>query len=277
MNDKTYNVILTGKIYGNELHAKQALCQLFKKDEAFIDHLLLNAPKVIKKNIDWTQAKNFESLLQKCGAEVNIEPVTQEKDNWCIEPLKEKPKYQKQNQERQNQEQQCQERQEDNDDKHTESNNTQDDSSINDAYQPPSAELQNFSQIICDKLSIVQILFSFEGRINRLTWWLYCMLLPLFFSIVYLFVLVIFLPDILKNDFELIIENYEWLSISYFIVGILNVWITLAVTAKRFHDIGKSGWYSLLWISIIGSIYIFISNGFFRGDDKRNMFGNPQL
>jgi uncharacterized membrane protein YhaH (DUF805 family) len=58
------------------------------------------------------------------------------------------------------------------------------------------------------------------------------------------------------------------------IVGILNLWITLAITVKRFHDRDKSGWWVLIGlVPAIGALWILIECGFLKGTTGDNRFG----
>ena len=47
---------------------------------------------------------------------------------------------------------------------------------------------------------------------------------------------------------------------------------TLAVTARRLHDTDKSGWWMLLYLTIIGGIVVFIFT-LLRGNEGSNKYG----
>ena len=49
---------------------------------------------------------------------------------------------------------------------------------------------------------------------------------------------------------------------------------SISVTARRLHDINKSGWWQLLWITIIGGILLIIWHAT-EGENKKNRFGPP--
>ena len=49
---------------------------------------------------------------------------------------------------------------------------------------------------------------------------------------------------------------------------------SLSVAARRLHDINKSGWWQLLWITIIGGILLIIWHAT-EGENKKNKFGSP--
>ena len=49
---------------------------------------------------------------------------------------------------------------------------------------------------------------------------------------------------------------------------------SLAVLSRRWHDRGKSGWFSLiLLIPYLGAIWVFVELGFLPGDEKSNRYG----
>ncbi len=107
-------------------------------------------------------------------------------------------------------------------------------------------------------------LFSFDGRINRLTWWGYQLLL--------LLVLGVALGPLLLigNSGILIAVTIAWMIILLVVAG----WSGYAVGAKRLHDMGRSGWWILLhFIPTIGTFIILVWLGFFPGDQIRNEYG----
>ena len=55
------------------------------------------------------------------------------------------------------------------------------------------------------------------------------------------------------------------------------IWIGLAVSIKRWHDRGKSGWWIFIaFIPIIGGIWALVETGFLEGDPSDNQYGpNP--
>jgi uncharacterized membrane protein YhaH (DUF805 family) len=59
------------------------------------------------------------------------------------------------------------------------------------------------------------------------------------------------------------------------VLQVLLIWPSLAVSAKRWHDRDKSAWWILVGlIPIIGNIWILIENGFLRGTEGSNRFGD---
>ena len=49
-----------------------------------------------------------------------------------------------------------------------------------------------------------------------------------------------------------------------------------AVTTKRYHDQGKSGWNNLwLLAPFVGWVYVIVECGFWKGSPLRNEYGDP--
>lgn len=58
---------------------------------------------------------------------------------------------------------------------------------------------------------------------------------------------------------------------------IVLLYAQLAIYAKRFHDRGKSGWWSLVaFIPVIGVFWILIELGMLPGDPGPNAYGMPE-
>jgi uncharacterized membrane protein YhaH (DUF805 family) len=57
---------------------------------------------------------------------------------------------------------------------------------------------------------------------------------------------------------------------------VILLWISLAITVKRFHDRDKSGWWALInLLPVIGQIWILIECGFLKGTEEDNRYGEP--
>ena len=58
------------------------------------------------------------------------------------------------------------------------------------------------------------------------------------------------------------------------IVTLLFQWPQYAVAAKRWHDRGKSGWWSLIaFVPVIGGLWALIELGFLPGEEGVNAYG----
>jgi uncharacterized membrane protein YhaH (DUF805 family) len=108
-------------------------------------------------------------------------------------------------------------------------------------------------------MSFAQILFSFEERIGRQTYWLGALLLIVLAAI----------GGILEGAAG---SDGPALGIIWRL-GLL--WPNLALTVKRWHDRDKSGWWILIClIPFIGQLWAFIENGFLKGTEGPNRFGS---
>lgn len=112
------------------------------------------------------------------------------------------------------------------------------------------------------KYGLARNLFSFEGRIGRSTFWLMTL-------VIFLISLPAHGPLILA-----VMTRADWLfgwALLIWLIGsILLLWMTLAVWAKRWHDRGKSGkWTLIVMIPFgIGLIWAMIELGFLEGKPR---------
>ena len=58
------------------------------------------------------------------------------------------------------------------------------------------------------------------------------------------------------------------------IITIATALPSLAVGARRLHDTDKTGWWQLLWITIIGGILVLIWQAT-MSENKKNKYGRP--
>lgn len=123
---------------------------------------------------------------------------------------------------------------------------------------------------------------SFEGRINRQKWWLGLIVLLIAQWIVY-FILMMFLGTSMMETMEggdpAAIETMSSGMITAMAVAtLIFLWPGLALYAKRWHDRGKSGWWTLILIvPIIGPIWALVECGFLRGTEGPNAYGPDPL
>ena len=154
-------------------------------------------------------------------------------------------------------------------------------------------------------MSILQLLFSFKGRINRAKYWLAIVVTMVVFVIVISVAAGIATPFILKAADEAraaagedISRNGEYnvgtevaadasvpdpsFPVAFFLVILILfiplIWVAFAIRAKRWHDRDKSGWMSLvLFILVVGPLWALIENGFLEGTSGPNKYGNDPL
>ena len=110
------------------------------------------------------------------------------------------------------------------------------------------------------------LLTSFDGRINRAKFWAG--------------VGVLFAAGILANLIDLTLGT---MSDSGFggvssIVSLISIYPALAIYTKRWHDRDKSGWWTLIiFVPVIGFIWILVELGILEGTRGPNRFGPDPL
>ena len=111
-------------------------------------------------------------------------------------------------------------------------------------------------------MTLLQILFSFKGRINRAKYWIIHLLIAVVSVIIFLIGFPVNSPVVSNN------APVSALLLLYFI---FVVWIGLAVNVKRWHDLDKSGW------SELTRFMAFFDLGFRKGTHGPNRFGPDPL
>ncbi|KVQ50586.1 hypothetical protein WT21_10325 [Burkholderia territorii] len=114
-------------------------------------------------------------------------------------------------------------------------------------------------------MNLKWFLFSFEGRIGRMPWWIY--------AVVSGVISAIFdagSRGASNDDLPLSVV------LVFIAIAVVAFWSTLAVGVKRLHDIDKSGWWMLLMcVPIVGALALLVMNGFIAGTPHANRFGEP--
>lgn len=127
--------------------------------------------------------------------------------------------------------------------------------------------------------SFAGVLFSFQGRISRKTFWLTTLALiavgavagGIIGGIAGATAAADGAPDP-GDDFS------PAFVIPVLILLFFNFWTSLALQIKRWHDRNKTGWFVLLgFIPIIGWIWEFVEIGFLRGTQGDNDYGPDPL
>ena len=123
---------------------------------------------------------------------------------------------------------------------------------------------------------------SFDGRINRQKWWLGLIALVVVQWIVMLVLGMLFgggmMATVDPANPEASAGAMMAMLIPIIIVTLLFLWPSLAIYAKRWHDRGKSGWWTLIMlIPLVGPIWALVELGFLRGTDGPNQYGPDPL
>ena len=120
-------------------------------------------------------------------------------------------------------------------------------------------------------MSFVDLLFSFQGRIGRGTYWFAVLLQTVLVLVVAVLVAAISVRLEAGANNLLPIVGVAGLSF------VLMIWSGWAVQAKRLHDRDKSAWWALLvLVPVIGPIWHFVELGCLAGTPGDNRFGPPQ-
>ena len=115
-------------------------------------------------------------------------------------------------------------------------------------------------------LAVLKKYAVFSGRARRNAYWMF-----VFFHIIFTIVAVI-----LDNVLGTAIENLGY-GLFYIIYGLAVLIPALAVTVRRLHDIGKSGWWIFIsLIPFIGAIWLLVLL-VMDGQAGKNQYGpNPK-
>jgi uncharacterized membrane protein YhaH (DUF805 family) len=162
-------------------------------------------------------------------------------------------------------------------------------------------------------MSLTDLLFSFKGRINRKPWWLATVAVGLAASLLtaILEALARFSGETVVNPVTHEFERTGIFGLVISIIALANMWIAFALSAKRLHDRGRTGWWLIwqllililavilvvvaiavrqeqgaLWYALAGaaglaafviSVWLFVQIGFLRGTQGPNRFGPDPL
>jgi len=129
---------------------------------------------------------------------------------------------------------------------------------------------------------VINYLFTFKGRANRSDYWLVIIIASLLYVIGYGLAIFWWLnvyfpdhPDVRGPMLRVVGDGAK--TIAYVIVTLLIAWPSWVVVIKRWHDIDRSGWWSLIiLIPIVGWLMAFVANGFIAGTKGPNRFGEEK-
>jgi uncharacterized membrane protein YhaH (DUF805 family) len=127
------------------------------------------------------------------------------------------------------------------------------------------------------------LLTSFEGRINRKPFWFSVLALIILEWIVMLVLGAVFGTSMMTGvDSNMPPGDAAAMAtkgmIPIIVVSLLFLYPALAIYAKRWHDRGKSGWWSLImFVPLVGAIWFLVECGFLRGTEGPNQYGNDPL
>lgn len=107
------------------------------------------------------------------------------------------------------------------------------------------------------------LFLSFDGRINRATYWTRA------------FPVLLTLGLIVNVVLALEYKTTGSQGIASLVLSLTGMWPVLAVTVKRLHDRGRSGWFLLvIFIPILGAVWLLAEVWALPGADQANRFGD---
>lgn len=141
----------------------------------------------------------------------------------------------------------------------------------------------------------MNLLFSFAGRIGRGKFWL-GVLAQFLLGLAAMALIYMLVPMdsmfVVGADGQPVLDElgqpqFDWANpalmpayIIYGVVTLLSLWWFFAISIKRMHDRGRSGWWVLLMFLlmfvIVGSIWWLVDLGILEGEEGENRWGpNP--
>ena len=109
-------------------------------------------------------------------------------------------------------------------------------------------------------MSFFDLVFSTDGRINRVTFW----------KTWVVFLLLGWIGFLLIDSPDTRAAVVGWAIFAALI------WPVITVSAKRWHDLDKAAWWCLLFlVPVVGQIWSLVCLGFFQGTSGPNRFGYP--
>jgi|ERR1700730_3903459 uncharacterized membrane protein YhaH (DUF805 family) len=123
-------------------------------------------------------------------------------------------------------------------------------------------------------MRVRKLLFSFDGRVNRATYW--SVLLAVLFIDSVAFGAV---GEFELFDGDTIAVEHKGPSRFWAVLVVLpSLWVGLVVSVKRWHDRNKSGWWILVnLVPVLGWLWHLIECGFLKGTLGPNRFGQDPL
>ena len=107
---------------------------------------------------------------------------------------------------------------------------------------------------------------SLEGRIGRKSYWMGAVAIAV----------IVFLAELI--DMILGTASQNGAGIVTAIAVLALIYPAIVLYAKRWHDRGKSGWWTLIGlVPVIGGIWMLVELGFLKGTDGDNQYGPDPL
>jgi uncharacterized membrane protein YhaH (DUF805 family) len=124
-------------------------------------------------------------------------------------------------------------------------------------------------------MSWTDLLFSFRGRIGRGPYWIYAIVVTVVVGTLFAAAGVSMFTAASMGD-PATASGGGAAATALMVVPLLLLWPSLAVCAKRWHDVDKSAWWILIaLVPVVGGLVALVFNGFIAGTPGANRFGAP--
>jgi uncharacterized membrane protein YhaH (DUF805 family) len=118
-----------------------------------------------------------------------------------------------------------------------------------------------------------QILFSFEGRVGRKTYWMFLIVVLVLFGLIGA---VAGGSAASATDPDAAAAAASKMATLMGVCSLIIIWPSLAIAVKRWHDVDKSGWWVLVGlVPAVGGLIALVFNGFIAGTPGPNQYGPP--
>ena len=112
------------------------------------------------------------------------------------------------------------------------------------------------------------LLFSFEGRVGRGPYWMFFIVMAVVFG----GVTALSMMTMLNAEDPSSAGGMA--SMPMMVAILVLAWPSLAIQAKRWHDVDKSAWWILIGlVPAVGALIALVFNGFIAGTPGHNRFG----
>jgi len=130
--------------------------------------------------------------------------------------------------------------------------------------------------------------FKFEGRASRSEyWWPFLMRAVINIGMIVAFIAMLVVTGAGDEPEGTVLSGFMGLLIAYLLFNLFNFIPTLAISARRFHDLDQTGWLVLVFVLVnaffVVSVFAQLIWYALRGTDGPNQYGpdplgfNPEL
>lgn len=125
----------------------------------------------------------------------------------------------------------------------------------------------------------MNFLFGFEGRVRRTSYLLGSIVANIVCSVILASLVMTGLQiegDWTAGDWEALAVDWApnvFMALAGIVVGVAAFWITLALSVKRWHDVGVSGWFALTAWLPGANFGVFVLLCLLPGSEGDNRYG----